>query len=620
MATKTNPTPTDERAQTVFWSAMPSLGKWRYAVAGLLAIVLVLVIVVGWMVASSTDEVLGNTFVGPIDAGGLTDEQLRDALAELEIELEDRERVFSVAGTSFGVFGDQVGLAIDADKTTAVAMDVGRSSFWETISASIWRPTERVDLDLSVDELALASAVETWNQDLVQPFEGEIIYTDGSVQLVPPRSGTAIDATGLGAKVLAAFAGPPEDLLVLETREVAPEVSPSGISEAMATAEALVADSVTLRSVDPVVSISFSSEEIGSALTSRVEGGGFEIGLDPDVIATYLEPLLKELEAPAVDAEILITEFDTVRIAPSQPGGVIDANLVVNSIIAAADRTHRTARLVYVDGAEAAFSTADAEALGIKEMVSDFTTFHACCQPRVQNIQQIADIIDGAILMPGEELDVNAFVGPRTVEKGFVAAPMILAGRFVDSVGGGISQFATTLYNAVFFGGYTDVTHRPHSYYFSRYPEGREATVSFPQPDLIFRNDTDAALLIKTEYTDTSITVKFFGDNGGIDVAADLSERSRFRSPVTEYQPDASLVPGDERLISSGTSGWDVTVTRTITYPDGTVTTETWDERYRPQPRIVRRHPCSIPGAVAACPTTTTTTTTTSVTPTTSPN
>ena len=590
--------------EDVSWLRM----RWRLAIAAVLAVALLVTIGLAWLVVSNDDRVLGATDGGPIAAGGLTEAELLAELDRYEEDLADRERLFAVEGSSFGVFGDEVGLAVDREATTQAALAVGRTDLWTTISTVLWRPNHQIEPVLVIDPGRLGAQVAEWNLSLARPFDGALTYDGGSLLLEPPRSGTTIDEAQLEPRVLAAFEGPPEDLLILNTEELAPAVSAESAAEALLQAEVLVAGDVILRSVDPAVAITFTPEQIGAALTTSVEASEMIVDLDPDVITTYLEPILNQIEAPAVDAQIVVTEADQVRIIPSRPGGTIDPRLVVNSILAASERTHRTARLVYVDSGQAAFTTADAEALGIKEMVSDFTTFHPCCQPRVTNIQRIADIVDGVIVMPGEEFDVNGFVGPRTREKGFVAAPMILAGKFVDSVGGGISQFATTLYNAVFFGGYTDVTHSPHSYYFSRYPEGREATVSFPLPDLIFRNDTDAALLIKTEYTDTSITVKFFGDNGGLDVQAGLSERSRFRSPVTEYQPDSSVPPGEERLVASGTTGWDVTVTRLITYPDGTTTTETWDERYRPQPRIVRRHPCSIPGAVQACPTTTTTT------------
>jgi VanW like protein len=87
--------------------------------------------------------------------------------------------------------------------------------------------------------------------------------------------------------------------------------------------------------------------------------------------------------------------------------------------------------------------------------------------------------------------------------------------EFVEDYGGGVSQLTTTLYNAVFFGGYQDVEHTPHSIYISRYPMGREATINYGVTDLKFRDDTSHGVLIRTSYTDTSITVTFYGDNDG---------------------------------------------------------------------------------------------------------
>ncbi|MBT8202297.1 MAG: VanW family protein, partial [Acidimicrobiia bacterium] len=347
-------------------------------------------------------------------------------------------------------------------------------------------------------------------------------------------------------------------------------------------------------------------------------------GFDPEAVADRMAPVVAALEAPPRNAELAVTGDDEVIIVPGRSGTVIDPELIAAELAVAAYLPGRRAALPFATGVEPEFSTTDAEALGIAGKVSEFTTFHPCCQPRVTNIQRMADLVDGVIVLPGEEFSLNEHVGMRTIENGFVEAPMILRGEFVPSVGGGVSQFATTLFNAMFFGGYEDVYHQPHSYYFSRYPEGREATVSFPNPELIFRNDTAAAILIKTEYTDESITVKFFGDNEGRQVSDSLSPRRNERGPATDYVADASVTPGSQVVIDRGTTGWTVTVGRTITYEDGSERTEEWDWTYRPQPRVVRVHPCEVPGSAVSCPTTTTlppptTTTTTPSTTTTVP-
>ena len=154
--------------------------------------------------------------------------------------------------------------------------------------------------------------------------------------------------------------------------------------------------------------------------------------------------------------------------------------------------------------------TAWAEELGIQERVSTFTTNYTPGQDRNTNIRLIAELSQGVILMPGEAFSLNEHVGQRTREKGFVPAGTIVNGHLVDSVGGGISQFATTLFNAAFFGGLEFDAYQAHSIYFSRYPYGREATISWPAPALIISNPTPYPVMIWPTSTSSSVTVDLY--------------------------------------------------------------------------------------------------------------
>ena len=150
-------------------------------------------------------------------------------------------------------------------------------------------------------------------------------------------------------------------------------------------------------------------------------------------------------------------------------------------------------------------------ALGIVEEIGRFTTPHKAGEARVINIHRAADALRGTIVAPGEILSLNGILGERTSAKGYVAAPAIVGGRLTPQVGGGVSQVATTVFNAAFFAGLELVEYQAHSLYISRYPYGREATVFWPGLDLKVRNTTPASMLVWTEYTDTEITVVLYG-------------------------------------------------------------------------------------------------------------
>jgi vancomycin resistance protein YoaR len=240
--------------------------------------------------------------------------------------------------------------------------------------------------------------------------------------------------------------------------------------------------------------------------------------------------------------------------------------------------------------------------------VSTFTTNHPAGQPRVTNIHRAADLIDDTVVEPGQVFSLNETVGPRTEARGFVRAP-VFYGEFTEDVGGGVSQLATTVFNAVFFGGYEDVYHKPHSIYFSRYPMGREATVNYPNLDLKFRNDSSHGVLVRAHYTDTSITVSFYGDKEGKVVRAEGPNVLAVRPPATTFLDWPLLPLGEEEELEAGYAGYDVEVFRVIERPGEEPVRERFFWRYDMLERTVLR-------GVAPPTTTTTTPSTTTSAPT----
>ena len=167
------------------------------------------------------------------------------------------------------------------------------------------------------------------------------------------------------------------------------------------------------------------------------------------------------------------------------------------------------------------------------QQVGGFTTDYPAGETRVTNIHRGADLLNNTVVEPGQTFSLNHTVGPRTAARGFVTAPVFAQGEFFDDYGGGVSQLATTTYNAGFFAGYADVTHQPHTIYISRYPPGREATVNYGVIDLQFRNDSPHGVLIRTYYSSTSITVSLYGDTDGRSARRTTRCRTRFRSPTS---------------------------------------------------------------------------------------
>ena len=275
---------------------------------------------------------------------------------------------------------------------------------------------------------------------------------------------------------------------------------------------------VTNDEADNVVA-TFAKPAISAPIKVNVSGAGsFELSpkmlagsisflpQDGTLVPVLDEKKLRRNARPAIKkVELIEPKNATVRLVNGKPkvipavnGTTITADNLKKAvepvlIKPAAERTVS----VQLTGAKAAFSTEDAKKLRIKQVTGQFTTYFPYLPYRNINIGRAAALINGTLLKPGEIFSLNQIVGERTSANGFTEGYIIKDGRFRKELGGGVSQSATTTFNAMFFAGLKDVEHKPHGLFIDRYPAGREATVAWPSLDLKFQNDTKYGVLVQ---------------------------------------------------------------------------------------------------------------------------
>lgn len=588
--------------------------------------------------AVSADRVIGSVMFDGIELGGMDGSELTLAIGDHEALLAELPASFTVRGSVVTLQPLSVGFALDRARIAEQALMVGRegnavSQFWWWLS-HLFQTTE-VPVHASVEAEAMETILTQWDEEAVgnPPFPGAVVVEGITPVAQYPTPGEQIDRAIAPSLMLDQFSTVDRNTIDLPIVVVDPALTASQVDQAVAEARLILAGPVTLANPDREKEITFLPTQIAAALRSEVTEQ-IVFTLDPEVISGMLEPVRAELEDPPVNAELEIDGYE-VRVIPGRRGTLVDDGKATENLLTAAATATRRGLLPIEESVDPEVTTEELESLNITHMVSQFTTYHDCCQNRVTNIHLIADEVDGTIVRPGETLSLNDHVGERTLEEGYLEDGTIIAGEIVPTVGGGVSQFATTFYNAVFWGGYEDVTHKPHSFYISRYPLGIEATISWPEPDLEFRNNTDSAILIKTEYTNTSITVTFYSHNDGrvlvgeqrggelrMDlvaeggpnarvVTAEISDRFNFRDPPSPlHRGDPSIPPGEQEESQTPLQGFSVEVTRTITQA-GQSTSQEWTVVYSPRRQIILVNPCEIE---ENCPTTTTTTAPTTTT------
>ena len=471
--------------------------------------------------------------VGGVDVGGRTPEEAAALVESEAARIESEPVVVTVADASFQLEPDRAGLRIDTASTlegiTEFTLDP--RALYEPLSGSFER-----EFVLAVDDEALTSAVAAAAESVDRaPVEGTVAFADGAAQVVQPVEGLAVDVAGTTERVAAVW--PRETAVEGAGGPVEPE-TPASVFASFTT--------------------DFADKALAGPLTVRVGDGAFEVPAEQ--VATVLR-----------------VEVGGGSITPS-----VDEGEAVLAALTAPERTLALEPVV----TEPKLTTEKARETLPKERISTFTTNYAPGQARNTNIKVAVQRLNGTYVPPGGQLSLNGILGQRTPDKGYVKAGIILNGRLSDAYGGGISQVSTTLYNAAYFAGVQFNEFQAHSFYIPRYPEGREATISWGTIDQRWTNNTKGGILVRAFATDTAVTVELWGTKT-FDVESIKGPRRNLVEPksIVDDQPGC--------VTQSPMPGFDVTVTRIIRQNGAEIKRENVSTHYDPEDKVTCTHPDS---------------------------
>jgi vancomycin resistance protein YoaR len=524
------------------------------------AAVLTLGAVYGVDLLAAGDDVPRGTVVAGVDLGGLS----RSAAAgRLTTELAPRmaaDRTL-LAGDVRGVLHPlAAGIALDVPRTVDIATDKPLNP-WTRLRTLVGdRDVEPV---LTTDDVAMAAQLEEFATTVDRPAVDATIALDGTTPtVVQPVDGRAVDRDGAATAVTAALVNGADPSTPIDV-PVAGTPFRVGAAEAQRVLDQTVTPALSApvtvgpAGADPVeVPVS----AIASSLTfTPAEDGTLAVAIDPAALQNSMGRQFAAFGTPARDARFQISG-GAVTVVPSVDGQGINPTELAGQLLPVLDDPAPRSVTANLGLVPAAFTTEQARALGITEQVSSFST-HFTNSASGTNIRVVAEEVDGAVVRPGETFSLNGYTGPRGTAQGYVPAAVISGGELSQAVGGGISQFATTMFNAVFFAGLEDVHHKPHSFYISRYPAGREATVYEGQIDLQWRNDTNTGIYVQAEWVPGTITVTLWGKKH-YDIGSVSGERRNIRQPAVQEKVDTgNCTP------QSGSQGFDITVTRVFKDP-----------------------------------------------------
>jgi vancomycin resistance protein YoaR len=206
--------------------------------------------------------------------------------------------------------------------------------------------------------------------------------------------------------------------------------------------------------------------------------------------------------------------------------------------------------------------------------------------PRVKNIARAAKYLDGTVMAPGQVWSFNRTVGPRTLERGFVDAPVIVADELEPGVGGGVCQVATTLFAASVLGGLDVVKRRSHSRPSGYAPLGLDATVIDGEVDLQLKNPYPVPIIVHAFLpTPTTIRIEMLGavTPGKVQHTYAVRKSEDFFRRVARHP---ELPPDKVKRHQKGIPGYDVISTVRTRYVDGSERVRHYSSTYYPVPEI----------------------------------
>ncbi|MBA3347540.1 MAG: VanW family protein, partial [Actinobacteria bacterium] len=536
-----------------------------------------------------SDRLAEGVTVAGVDVGGLSRTEARRLLEGRAAAVAKEPIVFTAGEQSFPIKASALGVEADWGAALDAAAREGegfgpvrgyRRLQTRFFGAEVAPPVQAYTAALDYKLAGLAREVDRPH------VEAKLVRRGLNVLVVPGQTGIRVDRDLAADTVVRALARLERGRQVPLPVVVDPiEVTTDELAGAVRDARVALSAPVRLTGAAKVWRL--PRWRIAQLLTLPQDGTA-QLAIAGPGADAYFRKLRKTVERPPRDAEIRAAS-GVVSIVPAKDGLALDIPATAKAILEAATSPGgRRASLVLVT-AEPERSTEEARALGIERRLGTYYTANAGTDDRITNLRRGIELLNGALVAPGAEFSFNERVGPRTIERGFRPAPVIIRDEYEEDVGGGVSQVGTTVFNSAWESGVKILERNPHSLYIARYQLGRDATVNYPDLDVRFLNDTPNWILVAASWDGGGIAVSLYG--GGPERRVESSEgtvRVTGPGPVRRV-PDPTLEKGTEIVEEEGSDARTTSVERTVYAADDTVLhDETWNTSYRGEFRVIR--------------------------------
>jgi vancomycin resistance protein YoaR len=306
-------------------------------------------------------------------------------------------------------------------------------------------------------------------------------------------------------------------------------------------------------------------------------------GLDSQLIFMHNQETLNSfyrlldaiIAVEPVRSVITVSPGGVVSYSPSRIGRALDRKGLTRLLEKAVTDPRMNQISIPVNSIAPPLTREDIQKWGMDQIMGVYSTkFDPSLSDRVQNLITACAAIDNTIVYPGQTFSFNTWVGPRVSEAGYKEAPVILFGKLVPGVGGGVCQVSSTLYNAVLLANLKIVQRFNHTLPSAYVSPGRDATVVYGGIDFIFENNYPNPILLSAQVTAPYVTIAVLGERvGWEEVSLETVLIDTYPFSVKDI-PDPTLPKGKRLKVHDGQTGSKVELWRKILLSDDQIKKE----------------------------------------------
>lgn len=349
-----------------------------------------------------------------------------------------------------------------------------------------------------------------------------LIITDGKVAEMPAQNGYKINKIALLEKIFFAIKNLADNKpLLLEMTPISPEITDEKTKNAKTQAENILASKISLRFEDKLWGL--DPEIIKSSIDFEPKKNSqgkndLSVKINPSSIFDYLEKIQLEINREPSNAVFGEKNGSIIVESGGETGAALNLNSSTKKIgeeILNGPKTNNKdieIKLI-IEEKEPNVGKKTLENLKINALVGQGkSNFSGSPKNRRYNIGVGAAKFNNIVIPPDKEFSFIETLGEVTAKAGYLPELIIKGGKTIPELGGGLCQISTTAFRAAIYTGLPILERKPHAYPVVYYnPQGMDATIYPPHPDLKFKNDTGGAIFVQTKIDKNELIFNFFG-------------------------------------------------------------------------------------------------------------